>query len=42
MIGALLAMLDAWHVNEIGVSVPQLTHLWHLPGSPLPFTQRHC
>ena len=25
-------MLDAWDVNSIGVSVPQLTHLWHLPG----------
>ncbi|HEV2300699.1 MAG TPA: hypothetical protein VGR91_03935, partial [Stellaceae bacterium] len=25
-------MLDAYDVNAIGVSVPQLTHLWHLPG----------
>jgi MFS transporter, AAHS family, 4-hydroxybenzoate transporter len=25
-------MFDAWDVNSIGVSVPQLTHLWHLPG----------
>jgi MFS transporter, AAHS family, 4-hydroxybenzoate transporter len=25
-------MCDAWDVNSIGVSVPQLTHLWHLPG----------
>jgi MFS transporter, AAHS family, 4-hydroxybenzoate transporter len=25
-------MLDAWDVNSIGVSVPQLTHVWHLPG----------
>ena len=25
-------MLDAYDVNSIGVSVPQLTHLWHLPG----------
>jgi len=32
MIGALVAMLDAWDVNAIGVSVPQLTHLWQLPG----------
>ena len=29
---ALVSMLDAWDVNAIGVSVPQLTHLWHLPG----------
>jgi MFS transporter, AAHS family, 4-hydroxybenzoate transporter len=28
----LVQMLDAWDVNSIGVSVPQLTHLWHLPG----------
>src|SRR5579871_4566803 len=27
-----IQMLDAWDVNSIGVSVPQLTHLWHLPG----------
>jgi MFS transporter, AAHS family, 4-hydroxybenzoate transporter len=32
MIGALVSMLDAWDVNAISVSVPQLTHLWHLPG----------
>ena len=25
-------MLDAWDVNSIGVAVPQLTHVWHLPG----------
>jgi MFS transporter, AAHS family, 4-hydroxybenzoate transporter len=25
-------MLDAWDVNSIGVSVPQLTQVWHLPG----------
>jgi AAHS family 4-hydroxybenzoate transporter-like MFS transporter len=25
-------MLDAYDVNSIGVSVPQLTHLWNLPG----------
>jgi MFS transporter, AAHS family, 4-hydroxybenzoate transporter len=31
-IGALVAMLDAWDVNAVGVSVPQLTHLWQLPG----------
>jgi MFS transporter, AAHS family, 4-hydroxybenzoate transporter len=31
-IGALVAMLDAWDVNAIGVSVPPLTHLWNLPG----------
>jgi AAHS family 4-hydroxybenzoate transporter-like MFS transporter len=30
-------MFDAWDVNSIGVSVPQLTHLWHLPGPA--FTQ---
>lgn len=25
-------MCDGYDVNSIGVSVPQLTHLWHLPG----------
>jgi MFS transporter, AAHS family, 4-hydroxybenzoate transporter len=30
-------MFDAWDVNSIGVAVPQLTHLWHLPGPA--FTQ---
>jgi AAHS family 4-hydroxybenzoate transporter-like MFS transporter len=29
---AVVQMLDGWDVNSIGVSVPQLTHLWHLPG----------
>jgi hypothetical protein len=31
-IGALVSVLDTWDVNAISVSVPQLTHLWHLPG----------
>ena len=25
-------MCDGYDINSIGVSVPQLTHLWHLPG----------
>jgi MFS transporter, AAHS family, 4-hydroxybenzoate transporter len=32
IIGALVSVLDAWDVNAVSVSVPQLTHLWHLPG----------
>jgi AAHS family 4-hydroxybenzoate transporter-like MFS transporter len=28
----IVQMLDAYDVNAIGVTVPQLTHIWHLPG----------